>query len=382
MVILRNKNKIFSVVIAMVLVGVSLMDGTKVSGYTSSVCQKSAECMAAVEAEKKANAAAKSASASADYYQAKVNALSLDVASIKVEIADTEAQVVDLNKQIEETTERLESEQEALAELLVNKHFESDAEPIRVLAGSTSISDLAEKAAREEVAKSQISSMAENIKGDKEKLEDDKTKVETLLAEQQKAKKELESTLAAQADLVAKFQNDAKGYEEQMIAAREAQKAAMETYRNEHPEETGVYYDGIDTYASYIRDLGGYECPRDWDRFSTTVDGVYIGGFGCECVSYVGWKAYERYGLYLAWGNAYNWDDRGRQYYTVDHNPAEGSIGQFDAGVYGHVFWVESVNSDGSIDVTDYNYNVDGRFTARTISAAAASRFNYIHIHS
>lgn len=392
MVILRNKNvkkygqNLLRGLLTLMIIGVvtvaSVTNGAKVWGYTSSVCQKSAECMAAVEAEKKANAAAVSASASADYYQTKVNSLSMEVASIKVQIADTKAQVDDLNKQIKETEENLESEQNALAELLVNMHFESDAEPIRILAGSTSISDLAEKQARAEVAKEQIGTMASNIKEDKEKLENDKAQVENLLAEQEKAKQNLEKTMTEQADLVAKFQNDAKGYEEQVIAARNAQKAAMDTYRQQHPEETGVYYDGIDTYKSYIYDLGGYECPRDWDRFSTTVNGKYIGGFGCECVSYVGWKAYERYGLYLAWGNAYNWDDVGRKYYAVDHNPTAGSIGQFDAGQYGHVFWVESVNGDGSIDVTDYNYNVDGRFTARTISAAAASRFNYIHIHN
>lgn len=393
MVILQNKNGrnrkgrgvligILGVVLVGVTIGSSIKDGSEAHGYTSAVCQKSAECMAAVEAEKKASAAAVAASASADFYQARVASLSMDIASLKLQIADTEAQVEDLEEQIEETEEQLESEKSALAELLVNMHFESDAEPIRILAGSTSISDLAEKAARSEVAKQQISTMAENIKAAKLKLEDDKAQVEKLLAEQQAAKKNLEATMLEQEELVAKYQNDVKGYEEQVIAAREAQKAAMDQYRRDHPEDTGTYYDGIDTYKSYIYDLGGYECPRDWDRFTTSVKGVKIGGYGCECVSYVGWKAYERYGIYLAWGNAYSWDDVGRKYYDVDHTPAAGSIGQIDAGTYGHVFWVESVNADGSIEVTDYNWNVDGRFTARRISAAAAARYNYIHIHS
>lgn len=393
MVMLKNKNhdktvkkhlvqKVAVFVVIAVIGVVSIIRSTNVQGYTSSVCSKSPECMAAVEAEKQAKAAAVAASSAADLYQTKVSELSMDIASMKVKIADTVAQVDDLKNQIDETQERLESEQGALAEILVNMHFESDAEPIRILAGSTSISDLAEKAAREEVAKEQINSMANNIKEAKQKLEDDKAKVESLLEEQQQEKKNLEATMAEQANLVAKYQNDAKGYEAQVVAARESQKAAMQKYRDEHPGETIAVYDGIDTYSSYIRDLGGYECPRDWDRFRTTVNGVYIGGLGCECVSYVGWKAYEAYGLYLAWGNANTWDDYGRRHYTVDHNPSAGSIGQFDAGVYGHVFWVESVNADGSIEVTDYNYNVDGRFTARRISASAARNYNYIHIHS
>lgn len=381
-------SSLVTVVIAGVLL-VGIISSRDAKGYVSLACQKSPECMAAVEAEKKANAAALSANNSANYYQAKVAELTADIATKELEIADTKAQIEDLNEQIKETEKKLESEQNALAELLVNIHFESDVEPIVVLAGANSISDLAEKATRTEVAKQQIATMATQIKEAKIKLEEDKAKVEALLAEQKAAQQDLINAKEEQQRLVAKFQNDAAGYEAQVLAAQEAQRVAAKKYRDEHPDEVGIMYDGIDTYRSYIYDFGltqtggafGYECPRDWDRYTTYVNGRKIGGLICECVSYVGWKAYERYGIYLAWGNAYSWDDKARSLnYTVNHTPAAGSIGQFDAGTYGHVFWVERVNSDGSVDVTDYNWNVDGRFTARTISAAVARRYNYIHL--
>ena len=67
--------------------------------------------------------------------------------------------------------------QEALAELLVNMHFESDAEPIRILAGATSISDLAEKAAREETVKEQISTTATEVKNAKDELGEDSREI-------------------------------------------------------------------------------------------------------------------------------------------------------------------------------------------------------------
>ena len=113
----------------------------------------------------------------------------------------------------------------------------------------------------------------------------------------------------------------------------------------------------------------------------------------CECVSYAGWKAYEAWGVALGWGNAYSWDDGARAdksgRFYVDHNPAGQTIGQIDDGPYGHVFWVESVNDDGSINVTEYNnywstgqltgsYHI-GDFGARKISAAEAASYNYIH---
>ncbi len=375
-------------VIGIVIIG-SVANGISVKGI-SAACRKSDECMAAVESERAANAAAFAANSSASFYQAKVADLNIDIAAVRREIADTKAQIQDLEQQIKETQKKLDSEQDALAELLINMHFESDVEPIEILAGSSSISDLAEKATRAEVAKQQISAVAVNIREAKEKLEADKQKVEELLEEQQQAEKDLETKKAEQQALVEKYENDAKAYEAQVLAAREAQRAAERAYKDAHPELSGYSYDGVDTYSSYIYDLGlektggefGYECPRDWDRYTTYIGSIKIGGLMCECVSYVGWKAYERYGIYLAYGNAYDWKWKAeRDGYVADRTPSVDSFGWTSYGVYGHVFWVENVNSDGSIDVTDYNWNVDGQFMARTIPASSVGLFYYIHLH-
>lgn len=353
----------------------------------SLACRNSPECMAAVAKEQEANRNAASASSSANMFQAKVQELNIEIAGRELEIAETTAQVEDLNKQIKETEKKLKEEQSALAELLINMHFEGDAEPIQILAGANSISDLAEKQARSEVVKQQVSATAKKVKEAKIKLEEDKAKVEALLAQQKAAKQELENKRAEQQALVAKYQNDADAYASVAKAAQEAQRAAERAEQEAHPERySGSSYSGVNTYPWQA------DCPQNQDAYGTVWNGHYIGGYVCECVSYVGWKAYEAYGLYLAWGNAYNWDDRGRALgYRVDHNPEGDSIGQMDAGVYGHVFWVESVNSDGSINVTEYNnayatriysgiYRY-GDFGARKISASEARQYNYIHLH-
>lgn len=85
------------------------------------------------------------------------------------------------------------------------------------------------------------------------------------------------------------------------------------------------------------------------------------------------------------WGNASTWAVSARAAgYRVDQNPAVGAIAQWNAYAnsyiwgYGHVAIVESVNSDGTIDVTDMNYagklNV---VTRRNVPASSVS--NYIH---
>ena len=48
----------------------------------------------------------------------------------------------------------------------------------------------------------------------------------------------------------------------------------------------------------------------------------------------------------------------------------------------GHVAYVESVGSDGSVTVSEMNYN-GGPYSVseRTISAGEASSYNYIHVN-
>lgn len=389
MVILNSKKRTLAASVAAVVVAVAVFSavarGAEVMGV-SKACQNSEACMEAVAKEEEANKNAAASAEAADAFQAKVNELSMDISSKEAEIAETEANIVALKQQIVETEEKLAEEQEALAELLVNMHFESDAEPIRVLAGASSISDLAERAAREEVVKQQISATAQAIKEAKAQLEADKAEVEDLLVQQQSSRQALVAKRSEQQNLVEKYKDDAEAYAEVAKAAQEAQREAEKAEQEAHPElYGGSAYSGINTYPWQG------DCPQKQDYYGTVLDGHYIGGYVCECVSYTGWKAYEIYGLVLAWGNAYNWDNRARAAgYTVDSIPEAGSIGQVDSGPYGHVFWVESVNGDGSISVTEYNnsyatylYAGDahfGDFGARTISAAEVANYNYIHL--
>ncbi|RIL63330.1 CHAP domain-containing protein, partial [Staphylococcus epidermidis] len=69
-----------------------------------------------------------------------------------------------------------------------------------------------------------------------------------------------------------------------------------------------------------------------------------------------------------------------RSGYTVNNSPAKGAILQTSQGAYGHVAYVEGVNSNGSIKVSEMNYGHGaGVVTSRTISASQAASYNYIH---
>ncbi|MFZ8100806.1 LysM peptidoglycan-binding domain-containing protein [Staphylococcus arlettae] len=86
-------------------------------------------------------------------------------------------------------------------------------------------------------------------------------------------------------------------------------------------------------------------------------------------------------GISTYWWNANNWDNAAPQDgYTVDRKPTVGSILQTDAGYYGHVAFVERVNSDGSVYVSEMNYSAaPGVKTFRTVPASQVANHKFIH---
>ena len=81
------------------------------------------------------------------------------------------------------------------------------------------------------------------------------------------------------------------------------------------------------------------------------------------------------------WGNAGTWDQNATYLrYQFDQPPRVGDIAQWRDGECsncstGHVAYVESVNADGTVTVSEYNYNVDHGFDVRTTQAP-----RYIHV--
>ena len=110
---------------------------------------------------------------------------------------------------------------------------------------------------------------------------------------------------------------------------------------------------------------------------SSTKNNFYTAG---QCTWYVYDKVNGAIGS--TWGNANNWANAARAAgYTVNHNAEAGSILQTTAGSLGHVAYVESVNSDGSITISEMNYTGGAYVTdTRTISASEVSAYNYIHL--
>ncbi len=337
------------------------------AGCVTQACRDAADRAAASET------AAAEAAASAQTLEGEVARLNSEITALEDEIAMNQAIANDLSEQIEVNTSKLTLQRTALARLLVDLHFEEDPDAILLLASSNSLSDLAEKQTRQTTAKTQIAASAESIKNLKNELESQKSSVDALIASAETNRAEISARRNQQQELIARYENDSAAYERDAAAARETmqQEIAAEIARY---NTSGVVGEGYNSYPWADR------CPQD------NVEYIVVGGYVCQCTSYAGWKAQEYYGIYISsWGDAKSWGyNAERQGYVVNDIPAPHTIAYSTSGIYGHVMWVESVNSNGTINLTEYNNSgssksgLPGDFGARY--NVNPSMYYYIHL--
>lgn len=141
-----------------------------------------------------------------------------------------------------------------------------------------------------------------------------------------------------------------------------------------------------DTYSSNETHVENTNNNQTQHASSPSYDGSYNPYPAGECVTH----AFDRRaqlgkGVSGSWGNASNWASAASsQGYEVNNSPSQGAIIQTGAyqngsGWAGHVGVVESVNNDGSITISESNWNGNRFETFRTIPATQVSSYNYIH---
>lgn len=336
------------------------------AGCVTQACREAADRASASEAR------AQQAAANARTLEGEVERLNAEIAALEDEIAMNQAIANDLQEQIQSNEVKLDLQRTALAKLLANIHFEGEPDTITLLAGSSSISELAEKQSRQSNAKDQIAASAEAVRLLKEDLERQKQSVDALISAAELGRAEAAHKRAQQESLIARYQNDAAAY------ARDSEEA-RQTMQREIAAEIARYNSGGEVGEGYNSYPWANRCPQD------NVGYIVVGGYVCQCTSYAGWKVQERWGVYISnWGNANTWGvSAARQGYVVNDTPAPHTVAYNTAGIYGHVMWVESINANGTINLTEYNNSgssksgLPGDFGARY--NVNPSLYRYIH---
>lgn len=117
-----------------------------------------------------------------------------------------------------------------------------------------------------------------------------------------------------------------------------------------------------------------------------------LGYYYRECVDFVAWRLNRDAGVTQApwkytWsnltplgGDAIDWKKNWKAHgWTTSNTPIAGSVAYWgtSAGAAGHVAYVQSVNSDGTVTIEEYNWGDDHDYNTRTIPAASVDLFLY-----
>lgn len=134
--------------------------------------------------------------------------------------------------------------------------------------------------------------------------------------------------------------------------------------------------------SSYTYTAGG-GFPAVDPSFRASLNGGYFG----QCTYYV-FNRMAQVGTPIGhsmMGNAAEWPSYARSYgYSVSNSPSAGSAIVFQQGLagadptYGHVGFVEAVNADGSLYISEMNVRGLNVISYRTIPASVAARATYI----
>ncbi|MFB9860477.1 CHAP domain-containing protein [Salinicoccus siamensis] len=100
-----------------------------------------------------------------------------------------------------------------------------------------------------------------------------------------------------------------------------------------------------------------------------------------ECTFYVFEKIKEDGNMIgVDWYDAGMWASNATDDdYKVDQEPAPGAVLQTERGELGHVAYIESVKKNGSLVISEMNYNTPYEITERLIPAEKVGNYSYIH---
>lgn len=267
------------------------------------------------------------------------------------QIAETVRSIDNTEKQIAQKQRELDTQKQNLFETMRVIYETPQQSTVEIIVGSNSLSEIVDRSQYIEALNYQIETTMNVIMQLKAQLEDQRNQLEQQKANLQNQKNTLvdkKRNLEIQQDEKARLLSQAQTSFNQALAEKDALSARMQSLLSRGgytTGSTGGYWwangdpDGVDPWRFYYR----------------------------QCTSYAAW--YWNIVLHKDWyavlppgqNNANHWPILAQmQGYSVSSTPRVGAIISWTAiSTTGHVAIVEAVNSDGTIDVSDYNWARD-----------------------
>jgi len=294
----------------------------------------------------------------ADTYQREVSRLSGEKATIQAQVDISQEKFNKLTVEIADTEKQIKDSQDGLGTTIADLYVDDTVTPIELIASSENITDFLNKQEYRNSVRDQLSSTIKKVKELKTKLDQQKNDVEKVLKDQTAQKDALAAKEAEQQNLLAKTQGDEAAYR-QLSSESSTKKQQLQREQQMAIEAAIRAAGGGGGAVAGDPNKGGYPSNLANSDYNNPVVDPW-GMYSRQCVSYTAWKVYQKNGYMPYWGgrgNANQWPGNARAAgMTVSSQPRAGSVGVIMAGAYGHVVWVEGVNSNGTINVSQYNY--------------------------
>lgn len=292
--------------------------------------------------------------------------LTAQVNALQDQIAASQKKIDELKAEIAKNERAIEKNRKTMGQILSDIYVDDEISPLEMLASSENIGDFIDKQEQRSSLQLSLNEKIKEIKTLQRKLEKNKASVERTLKDQEAQKAQLASKQAEQAKLVEDTKNDQAAYSS-LASQRNGEIAKL---RQEQAAQNLRVFSG--SVPSGTPGGGGY--PGVWAN--APLD-AYVDPWGLytrQCVSYVAWKIHST-GRYVPHfngaGNANQWPATAAKHgIPSGSTPRAGAAAVVMGGYYGHVMYVESVNGDGTITVSDYNLGWDGLYRHYTRSAA------------
>lgn len=313
----------------------------------------------------------------ADGLQATIDALTTQINGLQAQINENEAKSQDLEKQIAAAQAELDQQKKVLSENIKAMYLEGDISTVEMLATSKDLSDYFDKEQYRNSVKDKIKDTLDRVKALKAKLKDQQDQLKQLIIQQNNAKGQMDLQKAEQ-DRLLGLNQDQQG---SINAEMKSNYAKIADLRRQQAIANSQLGSGAPIAGDPSH--GGY--PAVWNN---AVQDSMIDSWGMynrECVSYTAWKVYEAYGNMPYWGgrgNANQWPSSARtDGIATGSTPRAASVAIWNVGYYGHAMWVEAVNSDGSLWISQYNYDWTGHYSEMRVSASMAANLTYIYFN-
>lgn len=307
-----------------------------------------------------------------DQYQAEAGRLSTQAATLEGELAKLNAEkatiqsLINLNQarhdklvaDIAANEKKIATNREALGQTIASLYVDDDISPLEMVASSSSVSEYIDKQTRREAVNKRLTSTIAEIKRLKAELERQRQEVERVLTDQKNQRAALAAKEREKQQLIDKTRGEEAAFQKLSSESRAKKDALQQEQQREIARRMASSRGGGAAVAG-DPSRGGYPSHlANSDYYNPVVDPW--GMYARQCVSYTAWKVYQKNGHMPYWGghgNANQWPGNARAAgIPVSKTPRAGSVGVIMAGEYGHVVWVDSVNGDGTINISQYNF--------------------------